>query len=200
MRLKQAITRQFELPTGNLGRLAAWLMSVSNKEKNQWLVEKLDVQAGDHIFEIGYGTGEVIDQIATSMSEGFVAGIDHSQLMYEIASKKNRQHSDDNKVSLHWGDIWGIPYSTDYFDVIFGSNVHFFWKEPVLEFDFLQRFLKPGGKLVMVFQPRWVKSPAELIKEMERIRNDFYDAGYKRIKMELKTMKPVDCVFIEGYK
>ena len=200
MRLKQAFTRQFELPTGNLGRLAAWLMSVSNKDKNQWLIEKLDVHRGDHVLEIGYGTGELIDRLASTMNEGFIAGIDHSQLMYEIASKKNYQHSADNKVALHWGDVWSIPYSTDYFDVIFGSNVHFFWKAPMLEFDFLQRFLKPGGKLVMVFQPRWVKSPAELIREMERIRNDFYEAGYKRIKIELKTMKPVDCVFIEGYK
>ena len=200
MRLKQAFTRQFELPSGNLGRLAAWLMSVSNKDKNQWLIEKLDIHEGDNVLEIGYGTGEIIDRLASTMTGGFIAGIDHSQLMFEIASRKNEHHSSDNKVALHWGDVWSIPYSTDYFDVIFGSNVHFFWKAPLFEFDFLQRFLKPGGKLVMVFQPRWVKSPSELIREMERIRNDFLEAGYRRIKMEVKAMKPVDCVFIEGYK
>ena len=90
MRLKQAITRQFELPTGNLGRLAAWLMSVSNQEKNQWLAGKLDIQRGDHLLEIGYGTGDMIDRIASEMTDGFVAVIDHSQLMFEIASKKNQ--------------------------------------------------------------------------------------------------------------
>ena len=198
MGLKQAFTKQFELPSGNLGRVAAWLMSVSNREKNQWLIDKLDIQEGDQLLEIGYGTGDIINELASSAKPRFIAGIDHSQLMYEIAARRNSMHH--NKVALHWGDVWSIPYSTDYFDVIFGSNVHFFWKQPKHEFDFLQRFLKPGGKLIMLFQPRWIKSEIELIHEMERIKEDYQEAGYKRIKMEVKYMKPVDCIYIEGSK
>jgi SAM-dependent methyltransferase len=200
MGLKQAFTKQFELPTGSMGRLAAWLMSMSNKEKNQWLIDKLNIQPGDQVMEVGYGTGEVIDRLASLQDAGFIAGIDHSQLMYEIAARRNLVHRASNKVALHWGDVWGIPYSTDYFDIIFGGNVHFFWKRPSHEFDFLQRFLKPGGRLVMVFQPRWIRSERELIGEMERIREDYQAAGYKRIKMEVKAMKPVDCIYIEGTK
>lgn len=198
MGLKQAFAKQFELPSGNLGRVAAWLMSVSNKEKNQWLIDKLNIQPGNQLLEIGYGTGEVINQLASTENTAFIAGIDHSQLMYKVAAKRNAMHR--NKVSLHWGDVWSIPYSTDYFDIIFGSNVHFFWKRPMHEFDFLQRFLKPGGRMVMVFQPRWIKSEMELIAEMQRVKEYFQEAGFKRIKLEVRAMKPVDCIYIEGTK
>ena len=198
MGLKQAFAKQFELPSGNLGRVAAWLMSVSNREKNQWLIDKLNIQPGNQLLEIGYGTGEVINQLASTENIGFIAGIDHSQLMYKVAAKRNAMHS--KKVSLHWGDVWSIPYSTDYFDIIFGSNVHFFWRRPVHEIDLLQRFLNPGGRLVMLFQPRWIKSEMELIAEMQRVKEYFQEAGFKRIKLEVRAMKPVDCIYIEGTK
>jgi len=54
MGLKHVFDKQFELPTGTLGRRAAWLMLVSNQEKNQWLIEKPDIHPSNHVLEIGY--------------------------------------------------------------------------------------------------------------------------------------------------
>ncbi|HYE55889.1 MAG TPA: hypothetical protein VD996_13645 [Chitinophagaceae bacterium] len=52
--MKHVFDKQFELPTGTLGRRAAWLMLVSNQEKNQWLIEKPDIHPSNHVLEIGY--------------------------------------------------------------------------------------------------------------------------------------------------
>src|SRR4030095_6258666 len=151
MGIGELINQQFEKPSGGLGRLAGWLMSLSNRQKNEWLISKINPQPGEHLLEIGYGNGDVIEVLAGSMHNSFIAGIDHSSLMYRQAIRNNKKHISGNKVALHLGTVWELDYPPHSFDVIFGSNIHFFWKNPEKEFKVLRELLKPGGRLLMVF-------------------------------------------------
>ena len=90
MGLKQKLSKQFGKPDGNLGRFVGWLMSVKNRDRANWTVEKLNFNPTDYILEIGYGSGATFKVVADQLTSGFIAGIDHSPVMLEQATKMNR--------------------------------------------------------------------------------------------------------------
>ena len=158
MGLKKNFFNQFRKPTGNLGHFVGWLMSVKNRGRAQWTFENLKLKPTDILLEVGYGPGSTLKKVADNLTTGFIGGIDYSEVMFDQATKRNKRHIDSKKVKLECGVVWDLKYPENYFDTIFGSNVHFFWKNPVDEFRKLVSLLKPNGRLVMVFQPRWTKS------------------------------------------
>ena len=200
MSLKEKLLLQFGRPTGIMGRIAGWLMTKTNWERNRWAVEKMDPGVNDIILEIGYGTGTTANIIAEKLKKGKLIGVDHSDLMYRQANKVNRKHLLDKKVVLHNGTIWELDYKDDTFDLAFGSNVHFFWSDPVAEYRRLHHLIKPGGKIVLVFQPMWVKSDCELYITTTQAMEDLRRAGFQNVDYDYKNIKPVTCVYISGRK
>jgi ubiquinone/menaquinone biosynthesis C-methylase UbiE len=162
MGLKQKLNKQFGKPDENLGRFVGWLMSVKNRDRAEWTIEKLNFKPTDYLIEIGYGSGASFKVVADQLTSGFIAGIDHSPVMLEQAIKKNRENIDSKKAELKCGTVWDLDYPEEHFDIIFGSNVHFFWEDPTKEFQKLYSFLKQDGRLIMVFQPRWTKSEEQV--------------------------------------
>jgi phospholipid N-methyltransferase len=65
MRLATFFSRQARKPTGWFGR---WVMSsifdFGNAHLNQFVYDTLAPKTGDHILEIGSGTGKLFDKIA----------------------------------------------------------------------------------------------------------------------------------------
>ena len=53
----------------------------SNRKRNSWVVSLLDVQPDDRVLEIGFGPGLAILELSRIAHEGYVCGIDHSELM-----------------------------------------------------------------------------------------------------------------------
>ncbi len=198
MGLKKIIIKQFGKPTGTLGRLVGWLLSIKNNDRVQWTFEKLRLQPNDKLLEIGYGSGVTLKKVADNLTSGFIAGIDHSEIMMEQASRRNKKHIVNGKAKLECGTVLDLKYPENHFDIIYGSNVHFFWKNPVKEFKQLVLFLKPGGRLVMVFQPRLAKTE---IKEIaDEAKTQYEEAGLTNIEIDFKKMSPVTCIYISGQK
>lgn len=200
MELKQDFLKQFSKPTGNFGRFVGWLMSFKNKGRAVWTYENLRLKPTDIILEIGYGPGSTFKKAADNLTTGLIAGIDHSEIMFDQAMKRNKNHIYSEKAKLECGTVWDLKYPDNYFDTIFGSNVHFFWKNPVDEFKKLVLLLKPNGRLVMVFQPRWAKTEEEVKKVAEKTKRQYEEAGLKNVEIDYKKMKPVTCIYIGGQK
>jgi ubiquinone/menaquinone biosynthesis C-methylase UbiE len=200
MGIKKTFLKQFGKPSGTLGKFVGYLMSVKNKERSNWTVEKINFKPSDYILKIGYGPGTTLKKIASKLTTGFIAGIDHSPVMLTQAIKKNNKNIENNKVDLKCGTVWELKYPEKYFDIIFGSNVHFFWKDTVKEFNRLYSFLKENGRLVMVFQPRYIKSEEQLQKEAEKTKTQFAETGLKNIEVDFKKMKPVSCILHQRTK
>src|SRR3712207_481783 len=110
MGLKQMIIKQFAKPTGNFGRFVGWLMSVKNNERVNWTFEKLNLRPSDILLEIGYGPGMTVEKVANNLTSGFIAGIDHSQIMLQQASRRNKKHIKNAKVKLEYGTVWDLNY------------------------------------------------------------------------------------------
>jgi SAM-dependent methyltransferase len=103
--MKSAIYAQFSKPTGVLGRVAGWIMAKrpSNRARNRWTVELLDVEPSDRVLELGFGPGLSIDLIAQRVFNGSVVGIDHSTVMLEQALLRNRRWVALGRVHLYEG-------------------------------------------------------------------------------------------------
>jgi SAM-dependent methyltransferase len=200
MGLKQGIINQFRKPTGRMGRIVGWLMSMKNKGRTNWTLEKLQLKPSDILLEIGYGPGATLRKVSDNITSGFVAGMDHSKIMFEQASRRNKRNIDSGKVKLECGTVWDIKYPKNHFDIIYGSNVHFFWDHPAREFKQLVSFLKPGGRLIMVFQPR-LKNPKDEIEEVANMtKKQYEEVGLINVEIDFKKMRPLTCIFISGQK
>src|SRR5258706_15118036 len=88
-KLRSFFTMQFGNPSGLLGRFIGNRMAKGNVRDAQWTISLLGIQPHHHILEIGFGPG-VSTQIASEkISNGFVAGVDHSRTMVQAASQRN---------------------------------------------------------------------------------------------------------------
>jgi len=147
MGLKQKLNKQFGKPEGNFGRFIGWIMSIKNRDRAKWTIEKLNFKPTDCILEIGFGSGSSFKVVADQLTSGFIAGIDHSSIMLEQATKKNRKNIESKKAELKCGTVWDLDYQEEHFDIIFGSNVHFFWENPTKEFQKIIIFKTKQSKL-----------------------------------------------------
>ena len=181
-----------------LGRFVGWLLAFKNNDRVQWTFEKLQVKPDDVLLELGYGPGVTVKKVANLLTSGFIAGIDHSDIMLEQASKRNKEQIEKGKVKLECGTVWDLKYPENHFDIIYGSNVHFFWENPVKEFRQLVKWLKLEGRLVMVFQPRLAKIGVKEVADETKIQ--YEEAGLTNIEVDFKKMSPVACIYISGQK
>jgi hypothetical protein len=47
------LIKQFHKPGGFFGKIVGWSMSIKNKERSEWTIEKLKIKHSDRILEIG---------------------------------------------------------------------------------------------------------------------------------------------------
>lgn len=148
MGLWHALAQQFRQPAGFLGRLAGFLFRI-NREGIDWTIEQLDIRPADHVLEIGFGPGHGIRQAARLAVHGRVAGVDFSEAMLKQALRRNAAAIEAGLVELQLGDATALPYPDDSFNKVFGTNVVYFWKEPVATLQEIRRAMKPGGRLAL---------------------------------------------------
>jgi trans-aconitate methyltransferase len=187
-------------PAGHFGKLAGRLISSKSKQRSDWVVEQLNIQPYQHILEVGYGPGNTLQEVARKLKVGFLAGIDPSITLYRQAYRKNKRFIEQQLMQLHIGELHELSYPPHYFHTIYGSNVHFFWKEPEVEFIRLSHLLRSGGKLVMVFQPRWADKESAIRQAAEKIEKEYTKAGLRDVRIEYRDMHPNTCIAATGFK
>jgi ubiquinone/menaquinone biosynthesis C-methylase UbiE len=181
-------------------KISDCLMVAKNKTRDDWTVEQLGIQPYQHILEIGFNNGTVLEKVAKKLQSGFVAGVDESVDNYLQAAKRNKKFINNEMMQLHIGKIADLPYPNYYFDTIYGNNVCTNWKEPENQFIQLTNLLKSGGKLIMVFQPRWATTEKLIWEAAENIQDQFAEAGLTDTRLAFREMSPVTCITATGFK
>ncbi len=152
MNFKKFFSKQARKPSGIFGR---WVMSrifeKGNADLNCLMKELVSPEKDDHILEIGFGTGNLVRDMATNATQGLVEGIDFSQPMVNIARKKNKHFLEKGRVQLEQGSFEQMSYPENQFDKICSANTIYFWSDPVKTIKKIFTILKPGGKLVIGF-------------------------------------------------
>ena len=116
-------------------------------------LEMLAAQPGEHILEIGFGTGHCIVEIARSVApNGKVYGIDISEAMLERSLELINKADLTALVEITCGDAEHLPQSDNVLDGIFTSFTLELFDTPAIPkvLTECRRVLKPGGRLTVV--------------------------------------------------
>src|SRR5262245_45619834 len=81
-----ALARQLRCPIGSEGLAVGETMNALNATMNRVALEHLDLGPADHVLEIGFGPGSLLDQLLSRSSS--VAGLDLSLAMVEEARRR----------------------------------------------------------------------------------------------------------------
>ena len=188
-----AVRARFGRPTGLGGRAAGLLMAhrSSNRRRNVWAVSLLDVRPDDRVLEIGFGPGLAIRELARLAQEGYVCGIDHSELMLRRARRLNAEGLRRGVVDLRLGSVEKLPLFDGPFDRILAVNAMVFWREPVTRLGELRRLLRSGGLMAVAHQPRGpgANDGASAAKGRE-MGAALSQAGFSEVRLETLGLKP----------
>jgi SAM-dependent methyltransferase len=126
----------------------------SNRRRNAWAVSLLEVRPDDRVLEIGFGPGLATRELSRIAHEGYVCGIDHSELMLRQATRRNAEGVGRGLVDLRLGSVDALPAFDRPFDKVLAVNVLMFWNESDKRLEALRRLLRRGGGIAVAHQPR----------------------------------------------
>lgn len=113
----------------------------------------LDIKGDEAVLEIGFGTGHSLKRMARSVGRATgIYGIDISEGMLEVSSKKLEKASLDDKVELICGDVLDISLPENKFDCVFMSFTLELFDSPEIPkvLNKVKKILKPGGRLLLI--------------------------------------------------
>jgi ubiquinone/menaquinone biosynthesis C-methylase UbiE len=191
---------QFAHPKGWVGHLVGIILALKNRERNAWTISILDLQPDDQVLEIGFGPGQAIQEVAKLTPNGFVAGIDLSEVMVEQARKRNSAAIRSGRVLLEQGAESPLPFEDNKFNKAFAVNSIQFWTNPLDGLQEVRRVLKPGGRVVITIQPMWAKTDEEVQSVGEKLEFQLKQVGFKQVHLETRQIKPITAVSGIGMK
>ncbi len=187
---------QFHHPRGLGGRVAGWVMAHrgSNRRRNIWVVELLDIQPETRVLEVGFGPGIALGELAARATRGRVYGVDHSAVMVERASRRTRAAAD--RIELIHAPVDRLPSFGEPLDAVLAVNSSGFWPDLPQRLRELRGLLRPGGRIALASQPR---CPGANQDTTTRAAGELQDlltkAGFTDLRVEtLDLDPPVACV------
>lgn len=197
--LAATVTSQFGHPAGPVGWLIGHLMAVKNRDRSEWVLSQLGLNARSELLEVGFGPGADVRRAARVAR--FVAGIDHSAEMLRQAARRNRDAVAAGRVDLRQAPASSIPWPNDRFDVAFSINALHFSRDLARPLHEMRRVVRPGGLVAVAVQPLHPGSTEETARAWgRRIGEAFCEAGLADVRVESKALEPVSTVCALGRK
>lgn len=183
------IAKQSSNPSGVLGRLISNIMAMETSRENGITLDRLELRQGNRLLEVGFGHGKTIKRAASLYSGGFIAGVDVSDLMVHMASRRNRSLTKTGRVELKRGDASALPFADGSFDKAYAVHTVYFWPKPHEQFKELQRVLKEDGLFVLCFrydEKAFEAFPENVYKfrSADEICTILQDSGFKSTRVE----------------
>ena len=147
-------------------RLSRWydLLSGSSEARpRQEGLELLNALPGEHVLDIGPGTGHSLAALARAVGKtGHVQALDLSPGMLAVSRTRLEKTSGYAAVCLTCGDALRLPYPAGAFDAIFSSfNLELFDTPEIPRvLEECRRILRPGGRVGVVSLSKTGKSRA----------------------------------------
>lgn len=109
---------------------------------------------GEHLLEIGFGTGKFFGKIFSKSEKINLSGVDFSDAMVELAKENNPNRVKSGELDLQKASSEALPYPANTFDKVFCNMVIYFWNKPGKHLEEIKRVLKPGGVFYTGFRTR----------------------------------------------
>ena len=123
----------------------------SERPVRQLALERLAVQPGQRILEIGFGTGHGLEALAAAVGPGgHVDGIDVSRRMLKRARRRLQHQQLIDRVELRRGDAAALPYSDASMDGVLMAFTLELFDTPEIPrvLSECRRVLRRGGRIV----------------------------------------------------
>lgn len=165
------IARQSRRPAGWLGELVARVMAWDTRAANAFALSQLPLERGDAVLEIGCGHGQTLVKLARRAADGFAAGIDPSDVMVRLTTRRLRSGIDRGHAEVHRAEAARLPFEDARFDAALAVHVLYFWPEPALELREIRRVLRQDGTLLLGFRPDDPGARASLPDSVYQLRS-----------------------------
>ena len=173
-------------------------MARSTRQRNAWTLSLLDIGQDDHILEVGFGPGALIQVLAARATKGVVAGVDLSPVMLQQASRRNAEAIREGRVRLQPGSALALPFEDASFDLALSANSLPFWPDQEAGVKEIRRVLKPGGVIAIVLQPIWARTESEVKQIGAGLLALLSTVGFQQARLEFKPMKPIASICALG--
>lgn len=187
---------QLRKPSGFFGKIVSAMMIKWNRNCYERLIGDLKIEPNDKLLEIGYGPGIGINLILNSYDSCSIFGIDYAELMYQKATKRNKQFVNSNRAKLMFGDFLETEIDIRDFDKVFCLNVVYFWDNLQKPFGKVNSLLKDNGLFCI-----YMDSKEDLSKVTFATDDIFNKYTIEQVQDALRLVgfKEVDYFFDNGY-
>ena len=157
--------------------------------QNDAALAALAVNPGDRILEIGFGHGRTLERLVAAATSGFVAGLDHSSEMYEMARRRCAPLLQSGRLELHVGSSLAMPYPDADFDRVLAVHTLYFWTNPTEHLHEIHRVMRHRGVCVLGFRPKEDPHAASFPETVytfysrDVVRDLLFDAGFANIEL-----------------
>jgi SAM-dependent methyltransferase len=165
------IARQSSRPQGWLGQIVARVMSYETIQVNRIALDELEVGAGESVLDVGCGHGRTLAALEREGKAEFVAGIDPSEVMVSLASRRLRKAMGRGRAEIQHAESSRIPYEDGRFDAALAVHVLYFWPDPAADLAEIRRVLCPGGRLLLGYRPDDAAARAALPSSVYALRS-----------------------------
>jgi 2-polyprenyl-3-methyl-5-hydroxy-6-metoxy-1,4-benzoquinol methylase len=150
----------------------AGLVNVSEAPPVDPLIELTSPQPGEHVLDVGCGTGQFVVKIARQVQHA--TGMDLTPAMLDQA-RVYQSRSGVTNVSWQLADSTALPAEDACYDLVVSRSMFHHAADPVATLREMRRVCKPGGRVaVMDLAPDSTKAPAfdaiELLRDPSHAR------------------------------
>ncbi len=136
-------------------------MARETAHDNERAIALLGLQPRDRVLDIGTGHGRSLSMIAASTAGVTATGIDSSDVMLAIATKRNKALIRQGRVHLQKASSDDLPFAAGSFDKAMAVHTLYFWQPAEPHLLSIARVLRPGGCFVLGFRPAEDKAVTE---------------------------------------
>eukprot|EP00061_Rhincodon_typus_P009855 g33670.t1 len=110
-----------------------WMVKTFLERKSRLLevnaVKLCDIQPESVVLEVGFEPGLGLQEAAKRLTlpKGKLYGLDYSEYMYHVASRRLQPDIQTGKVTLFHGSVEQIPLEDNVVDRVFHCNCYYFW-------------------------------------------------------------------------
>lgn len=120
-------------------------------ERLRRIVESMAIRETDTVLEIGCGHGVAASFIAERLPRGFLTAIDRSARMIAAAKARNEAYVAAGRAEFVHVDLDAFDPGRRRYDKILAVRVGVFHRQPAETRARVERWLRPGGRLFVVY-------------------------------------------------
>ena len=121
--------------------------------RHQAAVAALALKGDETVLEIGCGHGVAVRLALVQLTSGSVTALDRAQKMIDMVASGSPEALASGRLRLRAEALEEADFGGETFDAIFAVNVDFNLRLGTRWPEMLKALLKPGGRVVLAFDP-----------------------------------------------